>query len=144
MKVNASISISRIHPYREPDHIHIRVEDETSGCTFLDLELSLADFARAVTGLSAVKCQGELYEDAPVGKQRQVKEELVRRLGGYVTAQGQRAVAAEVLAPYEIDGWEGYASDLFNHRRRTELSTAGEEGYRVTFVRFVDPPEAPP
>lgn len=141
MNIHASISISRVHPHKEPDFVRILIEDETSGCVILDLKLSLPDFARAITGLSAIKCQGVLYEDAPVGKQYQAKEELVSRPDGHFAAKDEAAVAAEVLAPYEVDGWQGRVSDLFNHHRRAEIDTAGEETYRVVFTRFVDATE---
>lgn len=137
MNIHASISISRIHSNHEPDCIHIRVEDETSGCMILDLEMSLAAFAQALTGLSGMKCEGVLYKDAPVGKQRQVKEELVSR-PKKVTLENQEAVAAKAFAPFEVDGWQGRVSDLFNHHRRVEINTANEEIYRVVFTRFVD------
>ena len=141
MNIHASISISRIQERGVPDCIHVRVEDETSGCTFLDLELSLADFALAITGLSGMRCKGRIWMDAPIGKQRQVKEEWVERPAEYVKSKDEQAVAAKAFAPYEIDGWKGRVSDLFNHHRRSKINKHGEGGYKVVFTRFVDPVE---
>lgn len=143
MNIKASISISRITNYGEPKPIVIYVEDETSGCQFLELRLSLADYGLLVSGLSGVECDGRVWLDAPIGKQRQVKEELVGWSNCYFsTTEKREEVARAALAPYEIDGWEGRMSDLFNHHRRSKIvNKAGEESYKVVFIRFVDAPE---
>lgn len=58
----------------------------------------------------------------------------------YPPARSERTIEAskrKALAPYEVDGWQGRASDLGNHHR-----SQGNDTYLVTFDRYVDPPPA--
>lgn len=64
MKIKAKITISR----NSNNVIKVRLVDEASQAEFFDGELSLADFASAVTGLSYVEMDAEVRGLGNVGK----------------------------------------------------------------------------
>lgn len=113
------------------DYIEIRVEDATSGTPFLALQVSLEAFANAITGRASQDCTLELRGLDNLGKRREVKHERVpytRVYGAYA-----QLAKAKALAPFEVDGWRGHASDLGNHHKGSDAT-----GYTVSFTRFVD------
>ncbi len=136
-QIKAQLTISRLSGHTEGRPIRIEVGDEASGVTFLRLRLSLENFASALTGLGCVECDGTFWEDAPVGEIRETKTELIPR-PGWNDRQKREAIAADLLKPFETDGWKGTASDLFNHHH------ARGDNQAVSFHRYVDPPAPRP
>lgn len=127
-RVNGKITISRWHGNQEPrDGITIEVTDETSGIRFLEVGMTLEAFAQAVTGLSHQPCEIELRGIENVGKVRELKTEVVP-----FNYSSDKPAA---LAPFEVDGWKGYAGDLGNPHK------VADGGYRVSFTRYVDAPK---
>lgn len=130
-KHKGNISISRWSSNREPySGISITIEDESSGTTVLDLDMTPEAFGNAVTGLSSQPCEFDFHGEN-IGKIREQKTEYVRWYDPGKTNSKQDA-----LAPFEIDGWKGRESDLGNHHRRDPIS----QKYSVNFTRFVDKP----
>ena len=67
------ITISKVNSNRREDFISMRVKDENSSLVVVELEMSLKDFAEAITGLGNVHCVGEISEDINlVGKQMEM------------------------------------------------------------------------
>lgn len=66
MKFNGTISISR----NSNDLINIRIKDDPSRTEFIDVEMSMEDFAHAITGLSGVAVEGEVRGLDRIGKER--------------------------------------------------------------------------
>lgn len=64
MKFEGNISISR----DSRDKINIRIEDDVSGIRFIDVQMTLEDFAFAITGLSCQAVKGEVRGLENVGK----------------------------------------------------------------------------
>lgn len=131
--MKGSITISR--PQRSDDARYIQIEfnDESSGVNFLTARIGLEEFAETLTGLARSPCEFELRPSL-VGKIHQHKEVIVPYSGGYIpVGETRRTVAKQALAPFEVEGWQGRTDDLFNHHRKIA------EGYRVTFVRYVEP-----
>lgn len=118
----------------DTDYIEIALFDKSSGVEFATARIELASFAEALVGLAHVDCRFDLRAEM-VGKRREHKEEIVPYKDGWVDYNERETVAREVLKSYEIDGWRGRADDLFNQHRH------GQNGYRVTFVRYVDAEE---
>lgn len=133
MKYTGRISISRITGGDE-DKIHIEIRENRSGVQFLDIEMGVAEFGYAVTGLSGQNCKFELRQLEHVGKLRECKQVCVPFEVCYANEPERSRLAKKALAPYEVDGWSGYKDDLFNMHRHTK------DGFNVTFVRFVDQP----
>lgn len=111
--------------------IAIRIDDESSGIEFLEIEIGLAEFAEAVTGHGHVPCEYDTRGLANIGKQRVVKTERVPySFNGKYDTEARKAA----VAPFEVDGWEcNYLGDVGNPYRR-----AGEGAYHVTFIRYED------
>ena len=133
--LKGSLSITRPRG-GETEYIKIAVFDKSSGVEFATVRVELASFAEALVGLAHVDCQFDLRPEL-VGKCHEHKEETVAYEGGWTSYNEREQIAREVLKPYETDGWKGRADDLFNHHRRTK------DGYRVTFVRYVDAEDKP-
>ena len=117
--------------------IRIAVEDIASGTQFLEVHVSADALGLALTGLAYQPCTFEL-QATHVGKERQVKQEVVP----YAIPAGQsfrygsaeeRVAKSAALAPFETEGWRGYAADLGNHHKGNS-----RDGYLVTFTRFVE------
>jgi hypothetical protein len=68
--LNCKLSIHRTTCSHEEDFISIEVADEASGLQFLSLEVSIANFGAAVTGLSHQECRGRARGLQYVGKKR--------------------------------------------------------------------------
>ena len=75
MKGNIGITISRIHSsHVEDDFISIEMEDKISHVRFLKLKMALADFSKAITGLSSQEATAEFSHLEHIGKQK-IREE---------------------------------------------------------------------
>lgn len=131
-KMKGTITISRPHGSHGPEQVSIEVTDELSGTRVLTAKIPVEEFADVLFGSAHTPCEFDLYPDL-VGLKREHKEELVPFNGGYYPAQDRAEVAAKAFAPFEVDGWEGRADDLFNHHRQ------GGGWSRVSFVRYVEP-----
>ncbi len=73
MKIETSISIIR----QSNDEIHIRVQDHASQNTFLDISLTLEQFALAVTGVNTPEVTAEVRNLSNVGKRKQIEPRSV-------------------------------------------------------------------
>jgi len=114
-----------------PEVITIRFRDEASGTEFLEVDVPIASFARALTGLGHQDCEFEL-RPKNVGKRHEHKEEIVPVTQSYIPHDKRKQIGASILKPFEVDGWKGQVDDLFNHHRHTP------KGQRVVFHRYVD------
>lgn len=125
----------------EGEVIRICLTDESSGIAFVEVEIGLAEMMRALTSAED-RCRFTLRWTDNVGCRREVKtvSVYVPRVG--YDREAMRKAAIVACAPYEEDGWRAHYDDALNHHRRTGGDDAGDT-YGVTFVRFVDPDEAP-
>lgn len=130
-KVQLKVSINRSSGWDEAHPIRFEINDATSHCRVLEFKMSLEDFARAVTGLSYVPAFGEVFDDNPIGCTSEHKEELVPRPRSYGK---DKAKAAELLAPFEVDGWKARNDDIFNPHR-----WVGDDRVAVSFTRYINP-----
>jgi hypothetical protein len=133
-KLDAQLTISRPQYGDGRKMIVIRLDDVLSSCGIVDIYIKPEDFAECLTGLSMVPCTTEVDLDRPIGKKREHKREIVSR--PEFDRKNLKA-AAQLLAPYEIDGWKGDLSDLFNSHRWV-LAEDGQWGVSVQFVRHVE------
>lgn len=134
MEFPGSISISRVSCSHEPDYVSIKIIDETSHARFAEIRMTFEQLGLAITGRSEVDCIVDFREEAPIGKRRELKYELV-------PAPPDRQITAEegvaLLAPFEVDGWKGQLRELHNSRN-DRLGPGGEKLRRVAFVRYID------
>jgi len=125
--MNGNLTISRTTS-NTGHTIRIRIEDDSSGIVFLETEVSLENFALALTSLGYVDCEYELYGLDNIGKKLETKTEIVPLDNPYRATDEARELA---LKPFEIDGWKARQSDIKNHHRYNEDTVS------VTFSRFV-------
>lgn len=134
MKLKGRISIHRFQSNIPPHHgIGIQVEDEDSGVRFLEIEMNAEQFGNAITGQGNTECEFELRGTQYVGMISQNKTELIP-LGDKEYIVKSAARKAELLAPYEVDGWKGRERDLENHHNYDNKTNS----IRVSFDRFVE------
>jgi len=138
MKIKGEISLGRKGGgFFEQTPVCIELVDREARVRFLEVHLSLADFAEVLLGHSRVKCDVELRGLNLLGKKREHKTEFVPFLSS--DYMERREDAAKALAPFEVDGWEGRAADYANSHKRVNMG--GVEGALVTFIRHVDKEE---
>jgi hypothetical protein len=114
-KLAARVSISR--PLNR-DTIVLTVEDDLSSTQIVEVTLTMADFAAALTGQGHMPGTAEWRGLHLLGKTREHKVE--------------EGVTRDNLHTFEVDGWEAREGDLGNYHRK-----ARDGSYRVTFVRHV-------
>lgn len=134
------ITISRIQSNRRDDMIAIKLVDESSGCRVIEIEMTPEVFSLAITGLSFLRCQFHLYQEAPVGKVREVKQEPV--FVPDCNSKMRDRIATEAVEAHNVGGWKGRVEDAQNsHRVLQRPALGGKSGswYNVTFIRFVEP-----
>lgn len=73
MKINTKITISK----NSNDEIHIRVKDTVSNIEFVDIAMSLADFAASITGLAMIDTATDVRGLEHVGKHKVVEQRTV-------------------------------------------------------------------
>lgn len=131
------IHISRPSYGSGKEAICIEVIDESSGVQFIELEMALADFTKAVTGQAHVDVEFELRGVDLVGMVRENKTEEVYMPDGDYDKREQRA--ARALKKQEVDGWKGRIDDCLNmHKRIGSHPKKKGSIYSVTFTRHVD------
>jgi len=131
------------------EFVEIRVEDELSGATFAEIRVGLAEFARALAA-RRVECAFRLRGMDIVGRRHEHKTVDIRHPCPGDHAHERDGLLREAVAPHEVDGWVGDIDDFRNMHNRTDAHhtllrhRAGEEVYRIRFVRYVDPAEECP
>ncbi len=131
MEFNGLVTITRTYGGVDDDHpVHIRVIDDDTGQSIVDVNLSLEDFASAIFGRGRVPAKCRLGRADLVGKTQECKTEVINIRWGAAKDE-----AVEILKPYEVDGWEADVSSALNPH-----NWAGKDHVRVNFTRYVDRP----
>lgn len=138
-KLKGSISIGKVTCCGTPkaDYISIRVEDELSSITFLEVKMGLEDFAKALMGLGNVPIEFELQGTDRVGKKYEHKtlEIHVPYRSGDIRSSDD--LIDKAVSEQEFDGWVGSRRDCKNHHNWIKNATTGAV-YNVHFCRWVD------
>ncbi len=92
----------------------IEIADVSSGTGFLEIEISLKDWALAISGLHGVPIDFTTRGLDLIGLVHEYKKELIQ-IPDDLGYDRNNAQANELLAPYTVDGWKGNIADLFNH-----------------------------
>lgn len=133
LKGNLTISRTRSNT-DNPRPIRIEITDVLSRCRVAEVELSLEDFALAVTGMGCVDCEFDWSDAAPIGKRREYKTVEVELPDRWdVTDEQVRFAVAE----HEVDGWLGRDGDCRNGHNRVRGKGDGSR-CRVVYERWVD------
>ena len=127
-RLKGELSIGRVSCSGGDDYINIRLKDELSGCCVVEIKVPLIEWANITTGMSHRNVEFEYFDHSKIGMRLESKKV-------FVPCKQYRPTDAQmdaVLAPFEIDGWEGSRCDMYNHHNRVSNS-----GYHVRFRRLV-------
>ncbi len=127
--LKGSLSISRVYGANE-GWVSITLQDELSGSQCVEIKISPENFGNAVTGASCKECEFE-FRPSVVGMKAEYKEEIIPRPRSY-DMECSKLEAAELIKPYEVDGWKGSVTDATNHHR-----WVGLDKVKVGFTRHV-------
>lgn len=129
MKIKGSVSISR----NSRDEVNIRIHDAASGTEFVDVSLSLENYALLITGLSRVDCQGEVRGFDKVGKNKiHETRSVVCPVGGY---------DKKVFQEWLVDNCQEAGWELNTYLGSQNSLTTNELGERVlnySVVKYVE------
>jgi len=131
--MDGKITLSRYNSnYEDKEPIHIKLEDESSGVQFIDISMTLENFALMLTNLGYIDCEFQLRGLDNVGKQREHKVEYIPMPKGFWMPTKEDAIT--LIKPFEVDGWMGSVDDVLNHHNHDK-----KEGcVRVGFIRWTD------
>ena len=129
------ISISRVHAGdSDNDCILIAISDGLSGARVVKFRMSFEKFSKAVTGEAYIPGDLTYFDDAPVGKKRERKEETVEIKCGDHDKEKIARLALTAAKKHEVDGW--VASDQFNSLGQLNWEN-DKVIVKVNFVRYV-------
>lgn len=128
--MRGKITISRYSNSNDAEPIHISIQENDSLVEFVNISMTLEDFAMALTGLGHTDCGLEFRGLDKIGKVREHKIERVY-VGDEYQFTNERA--KELMKAFEVDEWEGSAYDLRNSHNQTKDG----KHRNVLFVRWV-------
>jgi len=117
----------------EDDYICIQVVDESSGTRFVEVKLTPETLANALTGMAMQECEFKTRDLNRIGLKRETKTEGVQRPKISRNYESAKTEIANLLSPFEVDGWVATRDDAYNNHRWT----AGDK-VSVGFTRYVD------
>jgi hypothetical protein len=121
------LSIGRVINSSGDDYILLSIQDELSGCSILEAECSLEDFALILTGMGKTIDFG-IRSLGKIGKKLETKYERIQ-----LNFDASDNEIREAVREFEVDGWCGKDECCKNHHNRV-----GDDGYRVLYVRWVE------
>ena len=122
------------------EYIRIQLEDAASHSNVAIIEVPVADFARALTGLASVSATFEYWPKAwrLIGCKYEHKNELIA-LPDLLPSQIPSDAVRAAVAIHETEGWRGDDTTARNHHNYDRK--AGK--VRVTYRRHVRPDGTP-
>lgn len=131
--MKGKITISRPLTTKGDGYISISVRDEDAGIDFLKIQIELADFAEALTGLAMVECNFETNLLEKVGKKCERKE-LVFEVPNFEYSE-RKDGAYKIAQSICFDGWE--PSPYFSSQN-SFFEKGGIKYARTKACRWVD------
>jgi hypothetical protein len=143
MKGTCDVQISRATGHGG-SVMHLAFTDSLSRVRLLEVEMTMEDFAKAITSMHMSNQPCEYRGLDLIGTRREVKTEMVPweltySLGHVESYSPARPEEVEALAPFEVDGWEANVQDLRNGHRVKRV--AGKNHAQVSFHRHVQLPD---
>jgi hypothetical protein len=133
MKINAKINISRVSSNHREGYISIRIQDEKSLVTFFDGEMSLTDFAQAITGFSDQPIPAEVRGLDFLGKTRVREDRTIE-------------CPLDTCKKEELEQWlhenaqeEGWTLNTYLGSQNSVKRTEGKTILRYSVTKYVNP-----
>ena len=128
MNIPAKLTISR----NSNDEVAVQIVDALSGARFVDLRLTLEEFAMAITGCAFVPCSGEVRGLDVVGKQKVIEPR---------TAICPKSTHTRE----ELEQWlvkhcqeEGWTIDPYLHSQHSVSHQGGGATLRYSVFKYVE------
>lgn len=112
--------------------IRIDVTDETSRTRFLALELDLAAFAEAITGLAGIECDIDVHNLDRVGKKLEKRE--IEFLVAEKVWLHDKELAIDLAKAATPEGW---VADTYYGSKDSFFTKDGDQWARTTIRRWV-------
>jgi hypothetical protein len=130
------ITISRIQSNQENYlPIKITIDDVNAVTQFLEIEMSLEDFAECLTGLAARPCVFDARGLERIGKKREMQDFIFELPDGTMFGSKTKEIATELAIKLSPIGWE--VSTYFNSQN-SFFKENGKEWARTHILRWVD------
>lgn len=130
--LQGKLTISRIQNNPEPhDLMRIELHDVNSGVLVTSVEISMYDFAMAITGLARVPCEFDFHPEH-AGK---VMEQKIERISFGKQGTITYNMVHESAKPYEVDGW------VCSLEKSQRINQDGVSYVNVPFKRYVEQKE---
>lgn len=124
------LTISKVCSNVEKDYITIRLEDGDSSIRIIEAKVSLENFAKALTGMSYIQCESEVYLTDEIGKIHEHKEIPVE-----LPYDASKEKFEEAVKEFCIDGW---ITDYRHFKSSQKKSPTNKPGhYYVGFHRWI-------
>jgi len=111
--------------------VYLQLEDADSGCRLIEIELDYESFGKYLAMNTIVDCNYVYFKDCPVGKNREVKRELIETSSMFPKEDEIKSI----LEKYEVDGWEARDRDFKNSHYHKRVDD--KHYHEVVFIRFV-------
>jgi len=142
MKTKVDISISRYQNTVGRDGVRIEVIDGSSRVHFLCMDLTLEQFATAVTGMYVPDVEADYTRLELVGTRAENKSESIP-VNEFPFTPSECTRLDYAISTYEFDGWKRRKGDESNsHNFRCDKKT-GKKFVEVVFFRHVKPDGQP-
>jgi len=130
------ITISRVSSNQEKYlPIKITIDDVDAVTQFLEIEMSLEEFAECLTGLTDRPCVFEARGLDRIGKKREMQKFTFELPDGTMFGSKTKEIAAELAIKQSPIGWE--VSTYFNSQN-SFFKENGKEWAQTNIMRWVD------
>jgi hypothetical protein len=124
-----SVSISR----NSNDQVNIRIHDSASGAEFVDIQITLENYALLITGLSRVEATGDVRGLDKVGKQKVIEQRsVVCPLDGW----DKKVFRHWLIENCQEEGWE--LNSYLDSQTSVSNNKDGTKTLNYSVVRYVE------
>ena len=136
LELKGKITIGRPQCSDGREVITIDVQDNSSRCRIVNLEMTYENFTKALTGQGYIDCDIDFNDSELIGKKKEHKTVKVPRMKGYERVNNKEIethmVAYDNINQLFLDGWVPRYEDFNNHHKHTD-----DNHVMVIFERWV-------
>ncbi len=141
--INARVSIHRISSSISEDVISLNITDDISGIKFVDVNLSLKDFSRCITGQAEVNGKGRVVNIEYIGKIKEV-EKIEFKMPNDTPLGHRKDLASEIAKSIAIKRGNAWQASTYFDRQDSFFVESGKDASftnyaRTTLFRYVEP-----